>query len=176
MRIAVEEAVLEDHLHPRLAHAVCDAPALFEGVRLWIDVRDLRALEELEGKDAFARVAPVNARDLHVRIPRPVPAEALGVPPFGSVVELRADRAAELVDELARIDEVERPDSLLRDAGRLVEQREIRVDLARRTRALHLDGDGLSIRQRRAVPLSDRGCGDRLPVEGDERPLERQAE
>ena len=107
-----------------------------------------------------------------MRIARPAPAEAFGVSSFRAVVELGANRTAELVDELARIDEIERADPLLRDPRRLVEQRQVRLDLPRRTRTLHLDGDGFAVRQRRAMHLPDRGCGDRLPLEVDERALE----
>ena len=41
VRVAVEEAVPEDHRHPRLAHPVGEAAPLVERVRGEIDVRDL---------------------------------------------------------------------------------------------------------------------------------------
>ena len=75
-------------------------------------------LEELERQHARARVAPVDARDPHVRVAREVVVEGLGVAPLEPVVELLADRARELVDELARVDEVERADALLARAAR----------------------------------------------------------
>ena len=92
------------------------------------------------------------------------------------VVELLADETRELVDERLRIDEIERTDPLLDHACRLVQQRQVRLDLARRVRALHLDGDLVAVRERCAMDLTDRGCGDRLLVEPDERLLEREAE
>ena len=92
------------------------------------------------------------------------------------VVELLPDEARELVDERVRVDEVERPDALLDHARGLVEQRQVGFDLTRRVRALHLDDDLVAVRERRAVHLTDRGGGNRLLVEADERLLDRQAE
>ena len=176
VRVAVEEPVPEDHRHPRLAHPVREAAPLLERVRQRVDVRDLRPLEELERQHARARVAPVDVRDLDVRVAGPVAAEAVGVAAFRAVVELRADRARELVDERARVDEVERADPLLRDARRLVEEREVGLDLPRRARPLHLHRDALAVRQRRAVHLPDRRGRDRRRIEVEERALEREAE
>ena len=48
-----------------------------------------------------------------MRVAGEVAAECLGVPGLEPVVELLADRAGELVDELACVDEVERPDAEL---------------------------------------------------------------
>ena len=95
---------------------------------------------------------------------------------FEPVVELLPDRAGELVDDLVRVDEVERADALLREPCRLVHQREIRLDLLRRVRPLHLDDDATAVRQRRAVHLADRRCGERHLVELDEEPLDRLIE
>ena len=176
MRVAVEEPVPEDHRHPRLAHPVREAPPLVERVRQCVDVGDLRPFEELERQHARTRVAPVDVRDCDMRVAGPVAAEAVGVPPFRAVVELRADRAGELVDERARVDEVERANAFLRDARRLVEKREVGLDLPRRARPLHLHCDALAVRKRRAVHLPDRRGCDRRRVEGAERALERQAE
>src|SRR2546428_584613 len=77
------------------------------------------------------------------------------------VVELLPDRARELVDERPGVDEVERPDALLRDARGLVEEGEVGLDLARRARPLHLHRDAAAVRERRAVDLADRGGGER---------------
>ena len=60
------------------------------------------ALEQLECEHARARVAPVDARDADVRVPREAVVEDLGVAGLEPVVELLADRARELVHELAR--------------------------------------------------------------------------
>ena len=82
----------------------------------------------------------------------------------------------ELVDEAADVDEVERAHTLLRDPCGLVEEREIRLDLARRTRALHLHRDAVAVRQHGAVHLSDRRRRDRRLLELEEEPLDLEPE
>ena len=67
--------------------------------------------------------------------------EGLRVAALEAVVELLADRARELVDELARVDEVERAHPLAREPRGLVEEGEVGLDLARGVRPLHLDRD-----------------------------------
>src|SRR5207247_776671 len=100
------------------------------------------------------------ARDAHVRMTGEVAMEHVCVARFEAVVELLPDRARELVHELARVDEVERTDALLRDARRLVEEREVGLDLTRGAGALHFDGDASAVRQRGTMDLADRGGGD----------------
>ena len=111
-----------------------------------------------------------------MRVTDEVAMEGLGVAPLEPVVELLADRAGELVHELAHVDEVERPDALLDDSRGLVEEAEVGLDLLRRARPLHLDGDDVAVREHRAVDLADRGRGDRLAVEFEEEALDRLAE
>ena len=100
----------------------------------------------------------------------------LGVPRLEPVVELVPDRAGELVDQLAGVDEVERTDALLRDLRRLVEKLQVGLDLARRVRALHLDGDALAVREHGAVHLADRRRRHRRLLERREQLLDRQLE
>src|SRR4051812_23992453 len=176
VRIAVEEAVAEDHRHPRLAHPVRDAAAVFDLVRRGTDVSDLDPVEELERQHALAGVAPVDDRDLDVRIAGPVATEAIGVAALGSVIELEPDRPGELVHEVARVDEVERSDALLCEPRGLVEEREVRLDLARRARTLDLHGNLPPVGKRGAVDLADRRSGDRRRVEVEECPLEGEVE
>ena len=134
------------------------------------------SLDELERQHPRARVAPVDARDADVRVAGEVALERLGVACLEPVVELLADRAGELVDELAHVDEVERPDPLLGDSRGLVEEPEVGLDLLRRARALHLDGDAVAVREHRAVDLADRRRRDRLAVELEEEALDRLTE
>ena len=105
-----------------------------------------------------------------------VAVERVRVPCLQPVVELLPDRARKLVHELVRVDEVERAHAFLGDLRRLIEQGHVGFDLSRRTWALHLDGDLLAVRKRRAMHLSDRGCGDRLLVELREELADREAE
>ena len=100
----------------------------------------------------------------------------LRVAALEAVVELLPDRARELVYELARVDEVERPDPLAGETRRLVEERDVGLDLPRGARALHLDGDAPSVRERGLVHLADRRGGDRHRVELGEQALERVPE
>src|SRR4029078_9314511 len=95
----------------------------------------------------------VDARDADVRVAGEVAVERLRVATLLPVVELVADPPRELVDELACVDEVERTQALLREARRLVEQREIGLDLPRRLRPLHPDRDAPPVPPHRAVHL-----------------------
>ena len=109
-------------------------------------------------------------------VAREVPGERLGVSRLDAVVELLADRPREFVDEPARIDEVECPDALLREAGGLVEKREVGLDLPAGLGPLHLDGDRPAVRERGPVDLADRRGGQRLLLELEEEPPQRQVE
>ena len=111
-----------------------------------------------------------------MRVTGEVAVERLRVASLEPVVELLADRAGELVDELAHVDEVEGPHPLLDESRRLVEEPEVGLDLLRRAGPLHLDGDDVPVREHRAVHLADRGGGDRLGVELDEEALDRLAQ
>jgi hypothetical protein len=68
------------------------------------------------------------------------------------------------------------PDAIADELGGRAHQLEVRLDLPRRIRPLHLDDDVLAVRQRRAVNLPDRGSRDRLLVELRERPRDREPE
>ena len=176
VRIAVEEAVAEDHRHPGVRHPVRKLTTLFERPRLEIEIRELRALEVLEREHARPRVAPDHLRhhDL-VRIAE-VAAERLGIPGFVVVVELLAHRPCELVDERLGVDEVERPHALADDARRGSHQLQVRLDLPGSLRPLHLDDDLFAGRQGGAVHLPDRRRGDRPFLEREERLLDREVE
>ena len=56
MRVAVEEAVPEDHGHPCLRDAVGEVAALVEAQRQRVDVGELRALEPFHRQHARPRV------------------------------------------------------------------------------------------------------------------------
>ncbi len=103
---------------------------LLERRRDQVDVGELDPVDPLERQHARPRVLPVDLRHVDVRVAGEVAVEALRVAPLLPVVELLPDRARELVDELARVDEVERPDPLAREARCLVEEREVGLDLS----------------------------------------------
>ena len=137
-------------------------PALLERPRLELEIGELDAVEVLEREHARARVCPVDARHRDVRMAGEVLVERIGVACLEPVVQLLPDRARELVDDLARIDEVERADPLLRKPRRLVHEGEVGLDLPGRIRPLHLDHDPSAVRKRRAMDLPDRRGGQRL--------------
>ena len=133
-------------------------------------------LEPVEREQAAGRVAPPDARHRDAIVAGEVPPEGLGVAGLLLVVELEADRAAELVDQLARVDEVELADALARDARRRRHQLEVGLDLACRVRTLHLDDHLDVVGQRRTMHLADRRRRDRRLVEVEERLLDGEAE
>ena len=176
MRIAVEEAVPEDHRHPRLGDPVRDLAPLLEARSDQVDVGELNPVDPLERQHPRARVLPVDLRHVDVRMAGEVAVEVLRVAALLPVVELLPDRAGELVHELAGVHEVERADPLAREPSCLVEQAEVGLDLLRCARPLHLDRDAAPVRQRRPMHLADRRGRDRRVLEVEEEPLERVAE
>ena len=99
--IAVEEAVPEDHRQPGLGDHVGEPAALLDRPGVELEVGELDAVEVLEREHPLARVAPVDARHDDVRMTGEVAVERLRVAALLAVVELLADRARELVDDLA---------------------------------------------------------------------------
>ncbi len=176
MRVGVEEPVPEDHRHPGVGELVCDVAALLGPHRLELEIGDLRAAQELEREDPRGRVLADHARYDDPLVAREVPMERLGVPRLVTVVELEADRARELVDELLRIHELERLHPLLQETRSLVQEAEIGFDLITGRRPLHLYGNLLPVRQDRAMHLADRRRGDRGEVELEERTVHPQFE
>ena len=173
MGIAVEDPVTEDHRHPGLGHHVRQPSPLVVRELLGVEVGDLRPLQELERQHPRPGVAPVDARHAHVWVACEVPVEGAGIARLLAVVELLAHRASELVDEAVRVDEVECAHSILRDLRRLVQQREVGLDLPRRRRPLHLHRDAPAVRQHGRVHLADRRGGDRPFRELEEQALDR---
>src|SRR5262249_4143259 len=111
-----------------------------------------------------------------MRVSSEVVVERLGVPSLEAVVELLPDRTAELLDELAGVDEVERADALEDEPRRLVEQLQVALDRGRGERPLDLHRDPAPVRQHRAMDLADRRRRDRYLVELEEEPLNRLSE
>ena len=176
MRVGVEEAVAEDHRHPRLGDPVREVAPLVERHRGEVEVGELDSVDPFEREHARAGVRPVDLRDADVLGVGEVAVELLRVAALQVVVELFADRARELVHELARVDEVERPDPLAGETRGLVEEHDVGLDLASRTRPLHLDGDTPPVRERGGMHLADRRRRDRHRIELGEQPLERVPE
>src|SRR6185503_4649941 len=176
VRVGMEEAVPEDHVHLRLGDQIGEPPPLLQRVRLGVEVPKLHALEELQREHARARVAPEDARNSHMRMPGEVAVELLGVARLHAVIELLADRARELVHERGGVDELERLDAVADEARRLVHQLEVGLDLPRRVRSLHLHRDAAPIGQRGPVNLADGRCRDGRFLEVEKELLDGQLE
>ena len=171
--IAVEMAVAEDHLEPRLGDQDREAAALVHRCRGEVEVGELDPLEPLERQHSAARVRAVHLGDEHSRVRREVLAEDPGGAGLDPVVELAPDRPRELVDDRDRVDEVQLVDAALHDARNLIEQRKVALDLPGRARALHLDGDLAAAGQLGEVYLADRRRCHRYRVERREQLLDR---
>ena len=166
----------EDHLEPRLGDQDRKAAALVHRRRGQVEIGELDPLQPLEREDAAARVGAVDLRDDHPRVGREVLAEDLGGAGLDPVVQLAPDRPGELVDDRHGVDEVEPVDPALHDAGHLVEQGQVALDLPRRSGPLHLHGDQAPARELRKVHLPDRRGRDGHRVERGEELLDRRAQ
>ena len=86
VRVAVEEAVTEDHRHPRVGDDVGEPAALLDRPLVEHEVGELHAVEVLHRQHARAGVAPVDARHRDVRVAGEVDVEGVArcAPPGGS--------------------------------------------------------------------------------------------
>ena len=176
MRVAVEEPVAEDHRHPGVGHPVGELAPLLRRARLEVDVRELVPWRQLQREHPSRRVAPDHLRHGNLVGVAEVPPEGLGVARLVLIIQLLPDRARELVDQRLGVDEIERPHPLAHDPRRRPHQLEVGLDLPRRLGPLHLDGDLLAVRERRAMHLADRRRRDRGLVEAEERLLDGEPE
>ncbi len=176
VRVGVEEAVAEDHRHPRLGQNLGEPAALLGRPAEHLEVGELGAVEVLEREHARSRVGPVDPRDPDMRVTGEVLAERLRVARLEPVVELLSNRAREFVHERLGVDEVERAHALLREPSGLVHQVQVALDLAVGPRTLNLDDDVAAVRKRRPVDLADRRRRRRDRIELLEEALDRLAE
>ena len=166
----------EDHLEPGLGDQEREPAALVHRRRLEVEVGELDPLQPLEREHPAAGVGAVDLRDEDAGVGREVLAEDLGRARLDPVVELAPDRAGELVDDGDGVDEVEPVDAPLHDAGDLVEQGQVALDLAPRAWALYLHRDQPPAWELREVHLPDRGRRHRHRVEGRVELLDRGVE
>ena len=172
MGIAVEDPVTEDHRHPGLGHHVRQPSPLVVRELLGVKIGDLCPLQELEREHPRPGVAPVDARHAHIWVACEVSVEGAGIASLLAIVELLAHRAGELVHKALRVDEVECSHAILGDLRRLVEQRQVGLDLPRRRRSLHLHRDAPAVGKHGRMHLTDRRGGDRLFAELEEQALD----
>ncbi len=172
----MEEPVPEHHRHPCVGEPIRDVAPLVGTQPLEVEVGDLGPAQELEREDAGGRVLANHAWHDDVAVASEVAVEHLRVARFVAVVELEADRARELVDELLRVHELERLDALLQELRGLVQETDVRLDLTGRRGTLHLDRDFLTVGQHRTVHLPDRGRREGREVELEEGSVHAQLE
>ena len=177
MRVAVEEAVPEDHRHPDVRHPVGELAAL---LAVWPETsrsRSCDAVQALEREHPCRRVAPyhlgITTRSSSPKLRR----NDLGVARLVQVVELLAGSSARTRRRA--------PSASMKSSARTrsrtkraAERISVRSDSIWRGAfgSLHLDDDVLARRQRRAMHLADRGGGDRCLVEREKRALDGEAE
>ena len=118
MRVAVEDPVAEDHRHPRLGDEARELGALRRREAEPADLGERDAVEVLEREHPCRGVAPVDLRDGDAILAGEGAPQRVAVAPFEAVVELGADAVRELVDERARVDEVERAHALAQERAR----------------------------------------------------------
>ncbi len=174
--VRVEEAVYEDHLHPGLGQASRELAAFVLGPVVKLELRERRALDALHDQHPRGRVPPEDHRDVDLRVVGEVAAERVRVVRFDAVVELAPDRPRELIDQGDQVDERQAVDAVLEQAGELVQQLDVGVDLALGVGALHLDDHLVPAGQPCPMDLADRGRGDGLLVELGEDLFDAQPE
>ncbi len=176
MGVRVEEPVHEDHLHPGLGQAGREPAAVLVGPVVKLELCERRPLDALHDQHPWGRVPPEDLRHVDLRVVGEVATERVGVVRLDAVVELAPDRLRELIDQGNQVDERQAVDAVLEQAGELVQQLNVGVDLALRVGALDLDDHLVPARQARAMHLADRGRGDGLLVELGEDLFDTQPE
>ena len=177
MRVAVEEAVPEDHRHPRLG----DRGTRGRGApraRAAACRRRRAACPRATRASARARACTASTPSARGRAGRRRSCggtSARCAPRAGSRAPGGAGARTRRRAPRASMKSSARTRSFTSFAA-WYSSVEVGLDLARRAGALHLHGDLLPVRQRRAVHLADRRGGDRLLVEVEEQPLDRVAE
>ena len=166
MRIGVEEAVLEDHLHHGPDRDFGD---LLAGKPLFRDgVVNLLAGQELEREHLPRRSLAVRHRETHGGVAREVAAEPHGVFGLELEVELRRDRLIELIDKPCGVVRLRLGNRALDEPGKPVQQVEIARDRRSYPRTLNFDDDlerPLRALESGAVHWPDRGRRERALVE-----------
>ncbi len=169
MGIGVKAAVHEDLLQVRLEQLVREPIAVHLEPRHRGYVRDLAAAHELHRQDALGRVVVDRLRDHQQLVLRQLPGELLEVRGFGAVIQLAGERAAELPDHPLQVIAPAPFGVLVEERGHAAERLEVFADAIADTGPLHLDRHQPAIPERGGVDLAERGGGQRLGVEGQER-------
>ena len=176
MRVGMVEAELEDLLEVAADTLRDEVHTVHARHVLLLEPGGGHPVDERHGEHAARGVVPEDLREgdglvVRERLPEPVHGAALV-----GVVQLRAQHVGELLRE-GRDVVVLAPLRVQGDLAAEVDE-DLQVDLhgLGDAGALHLDGDGGAVRQRRPVDLPDAGGGDGRGVELDEELLDRRAQ
>ena len=97
VRVAVEDAVAEDHLQPGIGEQQRQPPPLVHRRRIQVELAELGPSSHSSVSTRSLEYVQYTLRDGDPRLLGEVAAEDLGVAGLGAVVELAPDRARELV-------------------------------------------------------------------------------
>ena len=172
----MEQAVAEDHLHPRLGDAGRQGASLLGRHHLEVGVREGGPVQPVLGQHATGALAPVDSGHPHVLVALEVAAHGLVVTGLVAVIQLLAHRARELVHQPLEVDERQALHPVLRQAGQPVEQVDVGIEGVRGTGPLHLHHHLLAAGKPGHVHLAHRRAADGHRVERLEGLLEREAE
>ena len=168
MRIAVEEAVAEDHVQEGPHGPARNLLGVEAARQQRRAVVDLDALDEFHAEHAAACGGPVDGGHPHpgrdLGVGGEVPGHLLGGAPFPLVVHFAEDRVADLPVDRAQIGHGEKVEQPEREARR----HQIDRDGTFHARIEHLQRDLAAVGQPGRVHLSEAGGRDRLALEARE--------
>jgi hypothetical protein len=173
VRIALEEAVLEDHAGVGAADALRDDVQVVSGGSQRVRVDHLDAVEELEDQQPARGVLGMQARHAHRRIVGEPRTDALGRLRLALEVELERHQLGDLVHDAAHVEALQQP---ARQADHGAQAPQVDACEACHLGILHLHHDGRPVAQGGAVHLRQRGGGQWLGGDVREHGFERTAE
>ena len=130
-------------------------------------------VDPLHHQHPRGRERVVDLRHVDARVGGQAGGDRVRVARLDPEVELLAQPATELTHQVAHVVLGTPRRAGLDDLAELLEHREVDLDLLVEARALHLHDHRRAVGQLRAVHLTDRRRRDRLPVERDERLVDR---
>ena len=130
---------------------------------------ELAAVDPLEHEQPLGHVGPDHLRHDEIVVVLELRGDQLGVVGLLDEVELGAEVDLELVRERARLQQLGGLGALLEELDGRADEGEVDVDLLDDARPAHLDHHLSAVREQRRVDLRDRGGGQRLRVELDDR-------
>ncbi len=167
MRVGVEVAVLQDLVEHRAAEPLGEGPpfVLARAEPIGGGVRDRRTFESLLHEHPPGAQLPVHLRDPHSIGGSDEPRHLLHRVGLSEEVELGAQAASELPEDLRGPNVLAERRAALHDVGEVGEGGEVALHHVGDARPLDLHHDRLTRQQSSLVGLADRGSGETLPIE-----------